>query len=61
MWTLWKSPNDLVFNAKIVPTLVVVIHKTITLLSQWKILLKKKEQAKMEIMIGELSASVLTV
>jgi len=44
-----------------VPTPVVVIHKTIALLSQWKILLKKKEQAKMELMIGEMSASVLSV
>ena len=32
MWTLWKSRNDLVFNAMIVPTLVVVVHKTIALL-----------------------------
>ena len=61
LWTLWKTQNDLVFNAKLVPTPVVVIHKTIALLSQWKILLKKKEQAKMELMIGEMSASVLSV
>ena len=61
LWTLWKTRNDLVFNAKLVPTPVVVIHKTIALLSQWKILLKKKEQAKMELMIGEMSASVLSV
>ena len=60
LWTLWKTRNDLVFNAKLVPTPVVVIHKTIALLSQWKILLKKKEQAKMELVIGEMSASVLS-
>jgi len=38
-----------------------VIHKTIALLTQWKILLKKKDRAKMELMIGEMSASVLSV
>ena len=61
LWMLWKTRNDLVFNAKIVPAPVVVIHKTIALLTQWKILLKKKDRAKMELMIEEMSASALSV
>ncbi|XP_039772965.1 uncharacterized protein LOC120641069 [Panicum virgatum] len=61
LWTLWKTRNDLIFNAKIELAPVVVIHKTIALLTHWKILLKKKDQAKMELMIGEMSASALSI
>jgi hypothetical protein len=53
-----KTRNDLVFNDKVVPDLVVVIHKLLALLTSWKPLLKMKERPKMEMLLGELTSNV---
>lgn len=55
MWALWKTRNDMVFNNKIVASPMVVAHKTISFMTQWKTLIKDKELEKMEAVINKLN------
>ncbi|CAN6312813.1 unnamed protein product [Urochloa humidicola] len=54
LWAIWKTRNDLAFNDRIMHSPTVIIHKTIALLTQWKTLLRKSEQEKMELWIKKL-------
>nr|TKW16771.1 hypothetical protein SEVIR_5G321466v2 [Setaria viridis] len=54
MWVLWKTRNDMVFNNRIATTPVVVVHRMVAFLTEWKPL-ADKDLEKVEEVIGKLT------
>ena len=42
VWSVWTTRNDFVFEGRIISSPLQVIHKTITFLSQWLLLVPEK-------------------
>jgi len=55
--TLWKTRNELVFDDKVIPAPVIVIHKLVACLSNWKRLLSEGDLLKVEGMMREIQQS----
>lgn len=48
MWSLWKTRNDMVFNAKLVKDPGVVVLKMLAFVRHWKMLQRGKDSPKLE-------------
>lgn len=59
--TIWKARDDVVFNKKMLSSLVALIYRMITLVKTWSSLLKPKLKPLVEENIQLVSANAATV
>lgn len=54
VWSVWKTRNDWVFNGNLIKSPKQITHKIMGFLSQWRKMLKKKDQLLMDDVILKL-------
>ena len=57
LWAIWKMRNDLVFEDKVIASPMVIIHKTVALLTHWKQLLDEKKMKQVETALVEINGA----
>ena len=57
LWSVWKSPNDVVFNKKVITSPMVLVYKTLMLSKTWRPLLKPNVKPMAEEMLSLISAN----